>query len=139
MIYVLDACAMIAYLCDEKGAEVVEACLADEENDCLAHAVNLCEVYYNIARDDTLAEAAALNVADEAIATLLGAGVTLREDFDLSFVKRVGQLKSRGGISLADCFAIALAQRTGAQVLTGDHTQFDPIAARGIRPIRFIR
>jgi len=30
------------------------------------------------------------------------------------------KLKSRGGISYADCFAITLAQKTGGTILTGD-------------------
>ena len=133
MIYVLDACAMIAYLRDESGADVVEACLADEANDCLAHAVNLCEVYYDFARADTL------TVADEAVATLLADGVVLREDMDIPFWKSLGQVKMRGGISLADCFAIALAQRTGAEVLTSDRREFEPVAAQGLCLVRFFR
>src|ERR1051325_6789823 len=103
---------MIAYLRDESGADIIEACLADEANECLAHAVNLCEDYYDFARADTLA------VADEAVETLLGDGVVPREDMDIRFWKSLGQVKMRGGIALADCFAIALAQRTGAEVLT---------------------
>ncbi len=48
MIYVLDACAMIAYLNDEPGADVVEAAMIDPMNQCYAHAVNLCEVFYQL-------------------------------------------------------------------------------------------
>jgi PIN domain nuclease of toxin-antitoxin system len=46
-IYVLDACALIAFLCDEPGALAVAALFDDPKNLCLAHAVNLCEVYYD--------------------------------------------------------------------------------------------
>jgi PIN domain len=56
MTLVLDACAIIAYLRDEEGAEVVEAALISD-NDCVVHAVNLCEVYYDCVRRDGAARA----------------------------------------------------------------------------------
>jgi uncharacterized protein with PIN domain len=37
---ILDACAMIAFLRDEPGAEVVEAILTHPTDRCFAHAVN---------------------------------------------------------------------------------------------------
>lgn len=51
MIYVLDACAMIAYLRGEAGANVVENALLDTDGQCLAHSINLCELYYIFHRD----------------------------------------------------------------------------------------
>lgn len=50
MANVLDACAMIAYLRDEPGADRVEALLLDKNNLCVAHAVNVCEVFYDFIR-----------------------------------------------------------------------------------------
>lgn len=50
MIYVLDACAMIAYLRKEPGSSVVLQALVDTESLCLAHALNLCEVFYDFHR-----------------------------------------------------------------------------------------
>ncbi len=55
------------------------------------------------------------------------------------FAERVGQLKARGRISLADCFCIALAQTLSGQVVTTDHHEFDAIVPLGIVPIYFIR
>ena len=46
-VHVLDASAMVAFLRDEPGAEVVEASSPVEPPACIAHAVNLCEVFYN--------------------------------------------------------------------------------------------
>jgi uncharacterized protein with PIN domain len=43
---VFDASALIAFLRDEPGAEVVESALSVPEK-CYAHALNLCEVYYD--------------------------------------------------------------------------------------------
>lgn len=50
MIYVLDASAMIAYLRDEPGGDVIERALLDTSSQCLAHAINLCEVFYDFHR-----------------------------------------------------------------------------------------
>jgi hypothetical protein len=43
MNFVFDACALIAYLRNEPGAEVVEDLLIRYPNRCLIHAANLCE------------------------------------------------------------------------------------------------
>ena len=50
MIFVLDASAMIAYLRDEPGAGIVAEALLDPESQCYAHALNLCEVFYDFHR-----------------------------------------------------------------------------------------
>jgi PIN domain nuclease of toxin-antitoxin system len=50
VIYVLDACAIIAFLKGEAGADVVENALLDRGSQCMAHAINLCEVYYDFHR-----------------------------------------------------------------------------------------
>jgi predicted nucleic acid-binding protein len=42
-------------------------------------------------------------------------------------------------VSLADCFAMALTQRLNAELMTSDHREFDPVAAQGLCPLRFIR
>ena len=51
MIYVLDASAIIAWLRAEPGADVVDAAIRDLNSQCLAHAINLCEVYYDAHRN----------------------------------------------------------------------------------------
>jgi uncharacterized protein with PIN domain len=49
-VFVFDACAVIALLDNEPGAAVVEALLADENNRCLIHLLNVCEVFYHVFR-----------------------------------------------------------------------------------------
>mgnify|MGYP001616994244 CR=1 FL=1 len=46
MTFVLDACAIIALLRNEAGAEITDRLLLEQT--CMAHAVNLCEVYYDL-------------------------------------------------------------------------------------------
>ena len=50
MTVVLDACAMIAYLRGEPGWDTVAGIFADPDTQTYAHAVNLCEVYYDTLR-----------------------------------------------------------------------------------------
>lgn len=133
MIYVLDASAMLAYLRGETGAVVVENALLDAAGQCIAHSINLCEVYYIIHRDtDEL-------TAEAAIIDLRTLSVVERSDFDEPLWKEAGKLKAAGGISLPDCVGIALTNRVGGTFLTADHGELDKIAAAGICSVTFIR
>ena len=129
----LDACAMLAYLQQEAGGELVANTLNDTTVSCYAHAVNMVEVYYHYLR--VFDEAA----ASKAITALKNDGVIAREDLDEDFWKSVANLKARGRISLADCFCIALAQRLGGEVVTTDHHEFDALVPLNLVPIQFIR
>jgi len=132
MTVILDACAMIAFLKDETGAQHVENYLKNQI--CTAHAVNVCEMYYDFFR------AAGESAAKEAVADMVSLGLKIREDMDQSFWQEVGRLKAIiKRVSLADCFAISLAKRTNATVITTDHHEFDPIAKMDICRIVFIR
>jgi PIN domain nuclease of toxin-antitoxin system len=87
VIYVLDACALIAFLRGEAGADVVEKALLDADSQCMAHAVNLCEVYYDFHR------AGGESAADGAIEDMRTLG---RDDFDEPFWKEAGSSRPAG-------------------------------------------
>ena len=102
MSTVIDASALIAFLRDEPGADVVESVLARPDQ-CYAHALNLCEVYYDFFR------ASNQDVAEEAIPALLGLGIEERADMDSQFWRDVGGLKAvHRRVSLADCCACSI-------------------------------
>jgi PIN domain nuclease of toxin-antitoxin system len=133
MSFVLDASALIAYLRGEPGAEIVESLLLADLNS-MAHAVNLCEVYYDFfrAKDE--------EAARSAIRDLESIGLLSRGDMDAVFWQNAGKHKAEiHRVSLADCFCIALTQRVRAELITADHHEFDRVAQSGICPIRFIR
>jgi len=120
MNFVLDACAIIALLRNEPGAEITERLLL--EQNCMAHAVNLCEVYYDFLKAESK------DVANEAIWDIKKQGLIFREDMDSGFWQEVGSYKALiKRVSLADCFAIALANREQATLVTSDHHEFDYI------------
>lgn len=133
MIWVLDACAMIAYLNDELGADLVEAALVEPNDQCLAHAINLCEVFYHFYR------AGGEKAAGDAIRDLRRMNVIERSDFDPQFWEEAGRLKAQARLSLADCFALTLCKRLRGVLLTSDHHEFDPLAVSGAYSITFIR
>ncbi|MEK7833444.1 MAG: PIN domain-containing protein [Acidobacteriota bacterium] len=134
MIYVLDSSAMIALANNEPGANVVADLLADSRNECYAHAINLCEVFYDAIRRSDDAQALRL------ITDLYGLGVIERRDFEAAFWQQAGRLKAvHRRVSMADCCALALTLRLGGELVTSDHHELDALAAAGICPINFFR
>ena len=134
MVFVLDACAMIAYLRNEPGSERVAQLLLSDKDRCVAHAINLCEVFYDFYRAGGEAEAKA------AIADLSRVGIMENTELGLAFWQAAGAVKAvHRRVSLADCFAIALANSLGATILTSDHHEFDPLAVAGTCQVEFIR
>jgi PIN domain nuclease of toxin-antitoxin system len=129
---VLDASAMLAYARAEVGGETVLSIVTDATCVCYAHAVNVCEVYYDLLRTSGLTAAEAI------VQDLLNVGVILREDMGDLFWRQVGQNKVAFTLALGDCFCLALAQHLGGEVVTSDH-QFDPVSAQGACAVRFIR
>jgi uncharacterized protein with PIN domain len=125
---------MIAYLRDEPGAEVVAGFLLDKDNLCMAHAINMCEVYYNFVRLE------GEDSASSVIQDLKADGLAIREDLDETFWREIGKHKAAiGSVPLADCFAVALANRYGARVATADWPDFEPMQQQGICQVTFIR
>jgi predicted nucleic acid-binding protein len=133
MTVILDACAMIAYLRDEEGAEVVETALL--ESDCVAHALNLYEVY-----KDCLYRGEDNSVADRMIDDLTSIGLVLCDDMDSTLWKNAAALKNKiRHIAIPDCFALAVTERLQGVLYTSDHKEFDPVNAQGTHSITFIR
>ncbi len=125
---------MLAYLRGEPGADAVEDALSSNEEPCMAHAINVCEVYYKIMRVSGECR------ASSAIQDLKDMGLLVREDLDETFWRNVGLHKaSISGIPLADCFVVALANRLDAEAMTADHGDFDAIDKHGLCRVAFIR
>jgi PIN domain nuclease of toxin-antitoxin system len=134
MIYVLDASALIAYVRRETGWDLVASLLIDLDNTCYAHALNLCEVYYDHYR------VAGEATAQAEISDLEAVGLIFRTDLDPAFWQQAGRHKGlRRHVSIADCFCIALAQRVNGEVVTADRHEIGALAPLGLCSIRFIR
>lgn len=133
MKIVLDSSAVLAYLWQEPGGELVRAAILDPANVCLLHAINACEVFYQTAR------AGGEELAEKVLDALAAAGIDTREDLDAALWQDAGRIKARGRIALADCLAVALARREGAELVTADRAELEPVADAGLCKVRFIR
>jgi len=123
---VLDACAVIAFLTGEEGADKVKALLeaaAGSTTEIHIHRINLLEVYY-----DTY-KVGGSEQADRIYKKILALPIIVEDVLDDALLFKAGELKAMNRISLADAVALALASRLGAALVTSDHHEFDAIKA----------
>ncbi len=133
-LFVLDACAVIALLDAEEGADAVERILEQPSHRCWVHAINLCEIYYHTVR------AAGEERANQLEGTLAQYGLEVDDSLSSELWKAAGRLKAQWRrISLADCFAVALTMQKSGTLVTSDHHELDRLAEAGICDIEFIR
>lgn len=133
MIRVFDASALIAYLRAEPGGEIVNDVITHPTSVCFAHAINLCEVYYDAVRVGGVA------MAEGSLRDLFDLGIIERADFDSEFWKEVALLKAEFHASLADFCGVVLTNRLRGVFLTADHKDFDELPTERICRIKFIR
>jgi len=113
---VLDSWAIMAYLEDEPGGDIVSDAIADaheEDIPLLMSVLNVGEVWYVIARETATAD------AETAVAQLRQLGIEfIAADWHLA--KEAARYKAKHKMSYADCFAAALTKQKDAVLLTGD-------------------
>lgn len=122
--YVLDACALLALLRDEPGADVVADVINAANNgeaNISMHKANLLEVYYDIYR------AVSKEKADEVMAEIKNCPITIVSEINDEIFEEAGRLKASYKISFADTFAIATASVTDSALLTTDHHEMDKV------------
>jgi len=148
VILVLDSSAMLALLNGEPEGQLVRALLiqADEEGEgeVYAHAVNLAEVFYNVmGRTDRA-------TAEAEIERLFSLGVRERRDLDGAFWRDVAATiaaaralvspdGTRAHLALGDAFGVVLANRLGADFVTKDRAEIEPLANLSLVSALFIR
>jgi len=129
---VLDACALIAYMRNEKGALMVRKHIDDPQKKLIIHGVNFYEVYY-----DTLKQQPALaNLLWEFAARI---NLDVYEQFDFMLMQEGATLKLHYKMSLADSIALGLALKLNATLLTADRHEFGEIAKGKLVKVKFIR
>ena len=130
-VLVLDACALVALLKNENGADAVATAYKDAKDDkakIIMNRVNLLEVFYGYYRDD------GKNYAEKILSGVEQSLISISE-FDKELFGEAGRLKATYKISLADSIALAQAMVLDADFLTSDHHEFDVI--EGKEPVRF--
>ena len=134
--YVVDACALIAYLFDEEGASLFERFLIkarSREIDMIMHVANLGEVYYDIVKRNDV------TIAQETYEEIKQLPIRFEDRISDQMVYQIGDVKTRFRISYADAFAVTQAILSNAELITTDHTEFEPLEKAGIVKISWLR
>lgn len=129
MEYVFDTEPIVAFLYCEPGHEDAADRLAEIESGAAVGSmaeVTASEVFYLVARIegvDGSPTAGSFLAADRDLRTLIHRGLELRRaDWRLA-----GEIKSHGGVSLADSYGIALASERDATFVVGADDDFDDL------------
>lgn len=141
---------MLALLNRELGGETVRDILENKNVTSYAHAVNLCEVFYDFG-PQSLADNR--ERAELFLQRLFLTGVTERQDMDAEFwrdiafliAERRAQLprpekpNEKSRLALGDAFGLALARRLDCEFVTADKTEIEPLQNAGLCRAHFIR
>ncbi|MCP4699437.1 MAG: type II toxin-antitoxin system VapC family toxin [Gammaproteobacteria bacterium] len=119
--YVLDACALIAYLRGEPGGDTLRDWLRETERRFFMHAVNLGEVYYDTLRTCGKQKAVVL------FADIAELPIEIIWTLDQALLEAAGRYKTAYRMSYADSFVLALAEQQAAAVISTDHHEFDAV------------
>ena len=135
--YLLDACALLALLNDEEGADIVSNLLDQAERREITlsiSAVNLLEVYYDRIR------VAGADRADAIIQEIYEAfPIIVIETLSPDIVREAARLKAVGKMSFADTILVATARCIGATVVTCDHAELELVERHEHIPFFWVR
>jgi len=135
--YILDACAVLAFLDGEEGAIVVRRLLDQARNNEITltmNAANLIEVYYDRIR------VAGTEKADAIIQNIYDTfPISIIETLNPVIVHEAAYLKAIGKMSFADTILVATASYTDATIVTCDHAELEPVEQQGKIPFLWIR
>ena len=134
--YCLDACALIAFLCDEQGADVVEQLLIEAERkniSLIMHRINLLEVYYGIEKSEGKSR------ADEILKSIYKLPIAFIDKINDLIFFTASYFKSNYRLSLADAIALATSKTRKAKLVSSDHHEFDILERNNEINIKWIR
>ena len=123
--YVLDSYALLAFLANEKGRDLVENLFIlamKKEVQLYMSIINFGEIIYIIEREEGLKN------AQLALARISKLPVKL-VDADLYFTLKASYIKANNTLSFADAFAASLALEKNASLVTGDK-EFSSVEAK---------
>ena len=113
----LDSHALLAYLNEEAGHEVVRKILSMAQNSgnlILMNEINVGETYYILFRERGSKK------SDYFLDTILNSLPIVTVSNNFQDVIEAARIKAEYPLSFADCFAVATACREKARVITGD-------------------
>ena len=123
-LFILDACALLAVLAMEKGAENIRNLFqktVDNQAVLMMNKINFLEVYYKIYKAYGKVE------ADNLFKTIEQMPITIKDTLTNGVFKEAGRLKSKYKLSLADSIAVAESVINKGSLVTADHHEIEPI------------
>ena len=135
MNYILDACALLAFLNDEDGADSIEEFLKQSATGNLVSMsiINLLEVYYGELRDK------GADIARIVLDMVQYYSIKIVNTVSEQVFKEAARLKAAHRMSLADCIGIATALELSGQFVTSDHHELETAAKNDPLPILWFR
>jgi predicted nucleic acid-binding protein len=132
-MYLLDACALIAFLNDEPGAGMVGDLLTRAEQGSLRlyiSGIQALEVYYD------RIYVKGRDYADMFLESLYNSAIEVVSPVSRADIREAGRLKTTYSISLADSVACAIAIGMQEAVVTCDHGEMEQIEKA--EPVQFL-
>ena len=123
-LFILDACALIAVLAMEKGAENIRNLFqrtVENEEKLLMNKFNFLEVYYRIFRLYGKHE------ADKLFTAIKQMPIIINESLTDDVLREAGRLKVEHKISIADSIAIAETIINNGSLVTSDHHEIEAV------------
>jgi predicted nucleic acid-binding protein len=118
LIYLFDACALLAYIKQDpegglKVKEFLDRARAGEVTIRMS-IINLCEVYYGLIRDD------GAEIADEIMRGVSRLPLAIIDTVSETVYRAAARFKAGYSMSLADAFLCATAKSLNATLVTKD-------------------
>jgi predicted nucleic acid-binding protein len=124
MIYVLDACALLALINGEPGGDIVSRLFEEaERGDCRLSVsiIQLLEVYYD------QIYAFGIDEAKRITEWVIAGPISVIDPITYPVMYEAGRLKTSYSISLADSIACAAALALKATLVTSDHKEIEAV------------
>jgi len=126
MHYILDACALLAFLNDEEGAEKIEDLLnqsATSDISISMSIINLFEVYYGELRDK------GAEIAQIILDMVQHYSIKIIDTISEQVFHEAARLKAAHKMSIADCIGLATAIELSGQFVSSDHHELEAVAS----------
>jgi predicted nucleic acid-binding protein len=118
MTYVFDACALIAFLNNEAGADTVAELLVQAESGidrlCMS-SIQVMEVYYD------RIYVKGREYAETVLENIFNSKIIILTEISKDIIREAGRFKTSYSMSLADTFAAATTKMLGATLITKDN------------------
>jgi len=134
--FVLDACALLSFIYNEQGCDIVHNVLEQADAgqvELYMNKLNLLEAFYDIRRSK------GIEVAENYYSIVLDSSICLVDGMADDVFREAARLKTEYKISLADAVALGQTSALDAIILTSDHHELDVVEQKEAIKFYWIR